>query len=168
MDCSPPGSSVHGILQARILEWIAMPSSRGSSWSRNQTQVTQIEGRFFTVWATKECIYKSIIYLPATLQSFCTLHPALSFHGIYNYLKFHLLSICLLFICLFPQIHAYEDGDHPVCCYMPAFKTVPFTKEIQRGTLFFQIKTWICWMNGCLSLVGFPESLFTGYRWKSF
>ena len=39
MDCSPPGSSVHGILQARILEWIAIPFSRGSSWSRDQTQV---------------------------------------------------------------------------------------------------------------------------------
>ena len=34
LDCSPPGSSVHGILQARILEWVAMPSSRGSSWPR--------------------------------------------------------------------------------------------------------------------------------------
>ena len=37
---SPPGSSIHGILQARILEWIAMPSSRGSSWPRDQTQVS--------------------------------------------------------------------------------------------------------------------------------
>ena len=37
MDCSPPGSSVHGILQARILEWVAMPSSRGSSWPRHWT-----------------------------------------------------------------------------------------------------------------------------------
>ena len=34
MDCSPPGSSVHGILQARILEWVAMPSSRGFFWAR--------------------------------------------------------------------------------------------------------------------------------------
>ena len=37
MDCSPPGSSVHGVLQARILEWVAKPSSRGSSWSRDRT-----------------------------------------------------------------------------------------------------------------------------------
>ena len=42
MDCSPPGSSVHGILQARILEWIAIPFSRGSSWPRNQTGVSCI------------------------------------------------------------------------------------------------------------------------------
>ena len=44
MDCSPPGSSVHGILQARILEWAAMPSSRGSSQPRNQTHVSHITG----------------------------------------------------------------------------------------------------------------------------
>ena len=48
MDRSPPGSSVHGILQARILEWVAMPSSRGSSWPRDQTTSTRIAGRFFT------------------------------------------------------------------------------------------------------------------------
>ena len=39
MDCSPPGSSVHGILQARILEWVAIPFSRGSSWPMDWTQV---------------------------------------------------------------------------------------------------------------------------------
>ena len=42
MDCNLPGSPVHGILQARILEWVAMPSSRGSSWPRDQTQVSCI------------------------------------------------------------------------------------------------------------------------------
>ena len=54
MDCSPPGSSVHGILQARILEWVAIPFSRGSSQPRNRTQVSCIAGRFFTIWATRE------------------------------------------------------------------------------------------------------------------
>ena len=48
-DCSPPGSSVHGILQARILEWVAMPSSRGSSQPRDRAQVSRIAGGFFTV-----------------------------------------------------------------------------------------------------------------------
>ena len=47
-DCSPPGSSVHGILQARILEWVAIPVSRGSSRPRDQTQVSCIAGKFFT------------------------------------------------------------------------------------------------------------------------
>ena len=54
MDCSLPGSSVHGILQARILEWVAITFSRGSSQSRDQTWVCCIAGRFFTVWVTKE------------------------------------------------------------------------------------------------------------------
>ena len=42
MDCNPPGSSVHGILQARILEWVAMPFSRGSSQPRDQTHVSYV------------------------------------------------------------------------------------------------------------------------------
>ena len=53
-DCSPPGSSVHGILEARILEWVAIPFSRGSSWPSDWTQVFRIAGRFFTFWATME------------------------------------------------------------------------------------------------------------------
>ena len=42
MDCRPPGSSVHGILQARTLQWVAMPSSRGSSWPRDRTRVSSV------------------------------------------------------------------------------------------------------------------------------
>ena len=51
---SLPGSSVHGILRARILQGVAMPSSRGSSRPRNWTQVSCIIGGFFTIWATRE------------------------------------------------------------------------------------------------------------------
>ena len=54
MDCSPPGSSVHGILQAIILEWAAILFSKESSWCRNWTWVSWIANRFFTTWATKE------------------------------------------------------------------------------------------------------------------
>ena len=49
MDCSPPGSSVHGISQARIVEWVAIPFSRVSSLPRGQTQVSCLAGRFFTI-----------------------------------------------------------------------------------------------------------------------
>ena len=55
MDCSPPDSSVHWILQARIQEWLAISFSRGSSQPRDWTQVSHITGRFFTVWATRPC-----------------------------------------------------------------------------------------------------------------
>ena len=54
VDYSLQGSSVNGILQARILQWVAIPFPRGSSQSRDQTQVSCIAGRFFTVWATRE------------------------------------------------------------------------------------------------------------------
>ena len=54
MDSSPPGSSVHGIFQAWILEWVAISFSRGSSWPRDWTRVSCIVGRCFTVWATRE------------------------------------------------------------------------------------------------------------------
>ena len=56
MDYSPPGSSVHGVLQARILEWVNIPFSRESSWPRVQTWVSHMAGRFFTIWATREAL----------------------------------------------------------------------------------------------------------------
>ena len=52
-DCSPPSSSVHGILQARILEWVAISFSRGSSQPRDRTRVSYTAGRCFTDWATR-------------------------------------------------------------------------------------------------------------------
>ena len=54
VECSPPGSSVHGTLQARILEWVAISFSRGSSQPRDWTQVSRIAGRRFNLWATGE------------------------------------------------------------------------------------------------------------------
>ena len=54
MNCSSPGSSVHGIFQAWILEWVAIPFSRGSSRPRHWTWVACIAGRSFTGWATRE------------------------------------------------------------------------------------------------------------------
>ena len=57
MDCSLPGSSVHGIFLARVLEWVAIPFSRKSSQLRDQTQVSWTASRFFTIWATREAPY---------------------------------------------------------------------------------------------------------------
>ena len=58
VDCSLPGFYVHGILQARILEWAAIPVSSRSSRPRDQTLVSCIVGRFFTIWATGRHIHK--------------------------------------------------------------------------------------------------------------
>ena len=65
MDCSLPGSSVHGVLQVRILEWVAMPSSRRSSWPRNWIHVSCgscITRGFFTAEPLGKPIYRSLIY----------------------------------------------------------------------------------------------------------
>ena len=58
MDCSPPGSSVCGILQARMLERVAYPFSRGSFWPRDWTWVSCSMGRFFAIWATRNITHK--------------------------------------------------------------------------------------------------------------
>ena len=61
--CDPMDYIVHGILSARILEWVAFPFSRGSSQPRNRTQVSCIAGRLFSSWATKETTWELIKYV---------------------------------------------------------------------------------------------------------
>ena len=58
-----PVSSVHGILQARILEWVAIPFSKGSSWPRDRTQVSCTAGRHFNLWATREALWLNISFI---------------------------------------------------------------------------------------------------------
>ena len=92
MDCSPSGFSVHGILQARILEWVAIPFSRGSSWLRDRTWISRTVGKFFTIWATRKAssLYEnlppshsvfqlSLIFHYQTLLNADTWHSLLSF-----------------------------------------------------------------------------------------
>ena len=67
MDCSLPGSSVHWILQARILEWVAMPSSRGSSWPRNQTHVSCIS------YIGRQILYHSLPLAPPGKHLHCSM-----------------------------------------------------------------------------------------------
>ena len=64
--CDPLDYTAHGILQARILEWVAVPFSRGSSQPRNRTQVSCIAGRFFTSWATREVIPQICLNSPTS------------------------------------------------------------------------------------------------------
>ena len=76
---SPPGSSAHGILQARILEWVTIPFFRGSSQHRDRTWVSYIAGRFFTDWATRVC--------------FCYAYAILFFLAIYYIMQFLLTHV---------------------------------------------------------------------------
>ena len=61
MNCSLRGSSIHGIFQARILEWVAISFSRGFSQPRDRTQVSHIAGRCFTIWVTREALTRDQI-----------------------------------------------------------------------------------------------------------
>ena len=79
MDCSSPGSSAHGTLQARILEWVAIPFSSGSSWPRDQIRVSCIGGRLLTVWAIREAQligrrtqFKTILWWEKQIKTFIT------------------------------------------------------------------------------------------------
>ena len=62
MDCSPPGSSVHGISQARILEWVAFSFSRESSWLKDQTHASCIGRQVLYHWARREAHYWNTVW----------------------------------------------------------------------------------------------------------
>ena len=77
LDYSSPGSSVHGILQARILEWVAILFSRGSSSCRDWTCISCIAGKFYTIWATEKALAgSSHSWIPAV--TFLTCVPILA------------------------------------------------------------------------------------------
>ena len=85
-DYNPPVSSDHGILQARIVEWVAMPSSRGSSQPRDRTQVSCTEGRFCIDWATRDVPANtgsphthSPVHSPLTVGDFGGILPVLGY-----------------------------------------------------------------------------------------
>ena len=79
MDCSLPGSSVHGILQATVLRWVTISFSRESSWPRDWTQVSHTADRFFIVWATRVATPESI-WLVDVWQKSTQYCKALSFN----------------------------------------------------------------------------------------
>ena len=97
MDCSLLVSSVHGILQARILEWVAIPFSRGSFQHRDQTQVSRIAGRLFTIWATRgSCIELGLAicltYDNTRFNAILSNHPTLAFS--------HRVQKSVVYICV--------------------------------------------------------------------
>ena len=110
MDCKPTRFPVHGILQARILEWVAILSSRGSSEPRDQTQLSHIAGSFFTIWATREAhiyIYtagsyrNSMLNLLRNLQTLPRCYNSFTFRTGSNFF----MSSTLIIVCLFQNSH---------------------------------------------------------------
>ena len=84
MDCSPPDSSVYGILQAGILKWITIPFSRGSSPPRDQTQASCTAGRFFTIWATSEYYGHDQISLLTKIWFALSFHLTLALSSLFH------------------------------------------------------------------------------------
>ena len=101
VDCSPPGSSVHGILQARILEWVAMPSSRESRQPRNRTQISCIAGGFFTIWSTCIKLHNTGWQYTALTYSFPNSEPVLC-------------SVSSSNCCFLTRIQASQEADKVV------------------------------------------------------
>ena len=114
VDCGPPGSSVHGFLQARTLEWVDIPFSRGSSWPRAWTSVSSIAGRFFTTWTTREakCPNKSYLGKTHGFLKWC-LHGSKNIHSISSaiaYFKAGLVQIYIfLYVCMFIFVYVYVN-----------------------------------------------------------
>ena len=97
--CNPMDYTVHGILQARVLEWVAFPFSRGSFQPRNRTQVSRIAGGFFTSWDTKE----SLLF-----HKYCIMHVTNEDYWQLFYL------LCFIFVLSVKQTWFTFDAFYPV------------------------------------------------------
>ena len=95
MDYSLPGSSLHGIFQSRILEWIATLSCRGSSLPRDRIWVLCIAGRFFTIWVTREAPTNVLVtqLCPSLCDSMDSIPPDASIHEILQPRKLEWIAI---------------------------------------------------------------------------
>ena len=110
MDCSLPVSSVHGIFQARVLEWVAFSFSKASSQPRDRTPVSHTTGRRFTVWATllTEPVFRSMnVTLGGLLLLFS--HQVMP-HSLWPHRIQHTRLPCPSSIQKFAQIHVHWIG----------------------------------------------------------
>ena len=109
---SPPSSSVHGIFQARILEWVAIPFSRRSSWPRNRIPVSHTAGRFFTIWATQKApqytieVLKLYVYVYLFLQALSMKTAFLPLIFLVSFVK-NQLAVALGFISVLSILFLY-------------------------------------------------------------
>ena len=130
VDYSPPGSSVHGILQAGILVWVAISFSRGSSWPRDQTHVScvsRIDRQTLYYWATREA--------PKSL-GFCY----------YYYFLFPSPSPCSCYLLSSPtHVFAHQNPHHPFRCLWPILAAS--TNNRGPRSIFSHPSTWwVMWL----------------------
>ena len=129
MAYSLPGSPVHGILQARILEWVAIPFSRRSAWPRDQTQVSCIAGRFFTIWATRAALENR-----SQLQG-C--FPGLSLTGFPFFGRISRDLVCVFFSLCLPLVYFLD----------PIFSVLVFCSLEFLATKLVQLPHLLPWIH---------------------
>ena len=142
MDCNPPGSSVHGILQARIMEWVAMPSPRGSSQLRDQTHVSYVSciGR----WVLYHSCHlfssvQSLSHVPLLATPWTAAHQAslsitnsqslLKLMYIESVIPYNYLILChplLLPPSIFPSIRVFSN-ESVLCIRWPKYWSFSFS-----------------------------------------
>ena len=106
MNCSLPGSSVHGIFPSRVQQWVAISSSGGSSRPRDWTRVSCIAGRHFTIWATREAVYTE--NRPSNLTSLGQVLSTRNIPSSFCYWSIAVLQHCVSFCCTAKWIrHVY-------------------------------------------------------------
>ena len=150
MDCSLPDSSVHGILQARVLEWVATPSSRGSSQPRDRTCGSCTAGRFFTCWTTWEahpityvCLFHmSSVQFSSVTQSCPTLCDPMN-HSMPGLPVHHHLQE-------FTQTHVHRVRDAIQPSHPGSSSSPPAPNPFQHQSLFQ-------WVNSSHEVAKVPE-----------
>ena len=138
-NCSPPGSSVHGIIQAKILEWIAIPFSKGSYQPRDRAWVSCIAGRFFTIWATGK------IHMPYSLLN--------ALHIFYFYISNSTIRTVVLLPVFYRwgklDIGINKTGSHAGEMRAGGPKTFNST-SIYRNVCKIGLFSFPCWtLKGC-------------------
>ena len=155
MDCGLLDSSVYGILQARILEWVAISLSRGSSWPRNWNQVSCIAGRVFTSWATGEALFWDwLVWTPCCPGDSQQSSPAPQFEGIsssvlsllhgltvtsvHDYWKIRALTISIFVSRVLPLL--FNTLSRCVIAFLPRSKHLLISWLQSPSTVIFEPK----------------------------
>ena len=143
MDCSLPGSSVHGILQARILEWVAISSSRGSSRPRDQTHISYVSciaDEFFIHWAIREALLCSI-----DIQF--TLFGTVSHKLFFSHMLL-LSHFSCVWLCVTPQTAAHQAPPSPGFSRQEHWRGLPLPSPMHACILSHFSRVRLCVTHG--------------------
>ena len=175
MDRSLPGSSVHGILQSRIPEWVAIPFSSGSSQSRDQSQVSCIAGRYFMIWTNL------VVQLSSVSQSCSTLCDTMDYttpgfpvhHQLLELIQTHVHRVCdaiqPFHPLLSPSPPTFSLSQHQhlslLCIRCPTYWTFSFSISLSNeylGLISFRMD----WLD-LLAVQGTLKSLLQNHSAKA-